>query len=239
MKFFRRTAALAVVTAGLGTAAFLAAGGAAAHVTVSSADAVQGGDAVISFQVPTESDTASTVELKVQLPADQPLADVAVAPHAGWSFTVTKAKLATPISSDDGDVTEAVSVIDWKADSTADGIKPGEFDQFLVNVGPLPKASSMTFKAIQTYSDKSVVSWIEEPAPGSSAEPDHPAPTLTLAAASATSATTAPSATVVEATSAKSSDGKATTALVLGIVGVLLGAGALAAAVLRGKPRAD
>jgi hypothetical protein len=51
----------------------------------------------------------------VQLPADQPLASVSVLPVPGWTYTVTKAKLATRISSDDGDITEAVSVVEWKA----------------------------------------------------------------------------------------------------------------------------
>ncbi|MDQ2839276.1 MAG: YcnI family protein, partial [Actinomycetota bacterium] len=65
----------------------MAAGTASAHVTVSSPSASQGGYAVLIFQVPTESDTASTTEFKLQLPADQPLASVSVQPHTGWSYT--------------------------------------------------------------------------------------------------------------------------------------------------------
>ena len=42
-------------------------------------------------------------------------------------------------------------MVDWKA--TAGGIKPGEYVDFDLSVGPLPKATSMTFKALQTYSD--------------------------------------------------------------------------------------
>ncbi len=218
----------------------MAAGTASAHVTVSSPSASQGGYAVLIFQVPTESDTASTTEFKLQLPADQPLASVSVQPHTGWSYTVTNAKLASPISSDDGSVTEAVSVIDWKADSAATAIKPGQFDQFLVSAGPLPKAPTMTFKAIQTYSDGKVVSWIEQAAPGSNTEPDHPAPTLKLAAAgtSSTASASGPAATVtsVAGTTSDSGGTKATVGLVLGIIGTLLGALALAMVVLRGRP---
>ena len=47
-----------------------------------------------------------------------------------------------------------------------------------VIAGLLPDTATLTFGAIQTYSDGTVVKWIESPAPGSSAEPDHPAPAV-------------------------------------------------------------
>ncbi len=232
----RRSLSIAVALAGIWLAGFAAAGAASAHVSVSGPGAVQGGYASLVFKVPTESATASTTGLKVQLPADQPLASVSVLPVPGWSYTVTKAKLATPISSDDGDITEAVSVIEWKAESAGTAIKPGEFNQFTISAGPLPKAASMTFKAIQTYSDGSTVSWIEQPAEGSSAEPEHPAPTLTLAAAGASSAPStapppaAPAGTSTAASSSDDDNGPAVTALVLSIVALLVAGAALAMA---------
>ncbi len=238
----RRTTAAATLVAALAAIGTLGAGQASAHVTVNGPGATQGGYAVLAFRVPTESDTASTTELKIQLPTDQPLASVAVQPHPGWSFTVTKTKLATPIASGDGNLTEAISVIDWKADSAATAIKPGEFDQFLINVGPLPKAASMTFKAIQTYSDSKIVSWIEQAAPGSATEPNHPAPTLQLAAATSPASSASPAgppatASVTAVSQQSSSSGKATTGIVLGGIGTLLGALALALVLLRGRER--
>lgn len=186
MRRSRRGPRIAVVLLGAWAAGFLGAGAAVAHVSVSSPAAVQGGYASVTFKVPNESDSASTTGLKVQLPPSQPLASVSVLPVNGWTHTMTKAKLATPISSGDASVTEAVSVIEWKADSGRTAIKPGEFNQFTISVGPLPKAPTMTFKAIQTYSDGEVVSWIEEAAAGSTADPEHPAPVLKLRAASGT-----------------------------------------------------
>lgn len=218
----------------LALAAVLAiAGPASAHVTVNPGTATQGGFAKLTFRVPTESDTASTTRLQVQFPADEPLAFVSVKPHAGWSFKVTKTKLATPIKSDDGSVTEAVSEIVWTADTPAAAIKPGEFDEFDVSAGPLPKAASMTFKAIQTYSDGTVVRWIEDRSGG--AEPEHPAPVLTLtpATTATTTATTAPSRSDGSAQADDSSDGKATAALVLAILALVLGAGGLVAGLSR------
>ncbi len=186
MRRYRRGPSIAAVLLGVWTAGFLGAGAAVAHVSVSSPAAVQGGYASVTFKVPNESDSASTTGLKVQLPPSQPLASVSVLAVPGWTYKVTKAKLATPISSGGASITEAVSVIEWKAASGQTAIKPGEFNQFTISVGPLPKAPTMTFKAIQTYSDGEVVSWIEEAAAGSTAEPEHPAPVLKLTAASGT-----------------------------------------------------
>jgi uncharacterized protein YcnI len=155
---------------------------ASAHVTISAPGATRGAsDAVVTFRVPTESDTASTTGLQVQLPTDTPIAGVLVLPMPGWTHTQKTVKLAKPISTDDGDITEAVAEIDWTA--TAGGVKPGEFGEFVVMAGQLPDAPQLTFKAVQIYSDGSRTSWTEVPAPGSTAEPEHPAPSLVLASA--------------------------------------------------------
>lgn len=231
--FANRSGSILAVTAGL---LLLGTGVASAHVVVSAPGATQGGYSVLTFRVPTESDTASTVGVKVQLPTDEPLASVSVQPKDGWTYTVTKSTLATPITTDDGQVTEAISEIDWTA--TGGGIAPGEFDQFLVSVGPLPDVPTMTFKAIQHYSDNTDVAWIEEPAAGSTAEPEHPAPTLTLAAAAADDSTTGTSTTAAPASSGVSVDsaavtttdpdaaskGSVTVAIVIGVIGVVVGA---------------
>lgn len=233
MRRTRRGLKVALALAAIWVAGLAAAGSASAHVSVSSPGAVQGGYASVTFKVPTESATASTTALKVQLPADQPLASVSVLPVPGWSYQVTKAKLAKPISSGDGEITEAASVIEWKATSPATAIKPGEFNQFTISAGPLPKAAAMTFKAIQTYSDGSTVSWIEQAAEGNAAEPEHPAPVLKLAASGAPApSSTAPSASSPAASSSSDDDGNgsAVTALVLSIVALLVAGAALAVA---------
>jgi uncharacterized protein YcnI len=96
----------------------------------------------------------------------------------GWDVAVDTTTLSKPVKSDDGGVTEAVSKITWTA--TAGGLAPGQFDLFTVSAGPLPtKTDKMTFKAIQTYDDGEVVSWIQRTVKGAP-EPDHPAPTLIL-----------------------------------------------------------
>jgi periplasmic copper chaperone A len=207
------------------------AGPALAHVSVSSPGATQGGFAVLTFRVPNETENTDTVGLKVQLPTDQPLGSVSVKPLAGWTYKVDEAKLATPITTDDGQVTEAPSVVTWTA-AKGSGIKPGEYNEFQLSVGPLPKADQMVFKAIQTYSDGKTVDWIDEAAPGSTEEPEHPAPTLQLAAAGATTTTPASTTPTVSATPAASSTGASsgavTGAYIVAILGLLAGLAGLA-----------
>jgi uncharacterized protein YcnI len=214
-----------LVTGAVSAVAVLAFVGAAnAHVTVNPNSATQGGYTRIAFRVPTESDTASTTKLEVNLPTDQPVASVLVMPVPGWTAQLNTTKLATPITTDDGDkVTEAISQIVWTADSADTAIKPGQFQEFPVSLGPLPKAASMTFKALQTYSDGTIVRWIDLTTPGQ-AEPDHPAPVLTLTAGTGD----APAAATGGASAAPTADAAAsnssgTPALVVAIIAVVLG----------------
>ena len=106
------------------------------------------------------------------------LAGVFAAPKAGWKVVVSSVKLTTPIVTDDGTIDTAVSTIIWTA--TGRGTGPGQYDDFDIAVGQLPKTESVTFKVLQSYSDGTVVRWIELNAPGSTQEPEHPAPQLSL-----------------------------------------------------------
>jgi uncharacterized protein YcnI len=203
-----------------------------AHVTVNSPGATQGSFGVLTFRMPNETDSANATELKVQLPPDQPLASVSVKPQPGWTYTVTRAKLPQPITDDDGNqVTDYPSVVDWKA--TAGGIKPGEYAEFPLSVGPLPKADSITFKALQTYSNGETVSWIDLPAAGSSDEPEHPAPTLKLAPAGGAATTPATNAAAAPAAASDegAGGGSVTGAYVVGGIGLVAGLAAFGVAV--------
>jgi uncharacterized protein len=93
----------------------------------------------------------------------------------------------------------------------------------------------MVFKAIQTYSDKKQVQWIDEQAPGSTDEPEHPAPTLQLTAAAAEGAGDpapagpAPSVSAAPAASSDSaSSGSVVGAYVVAVIGILVGVAGLA-----------
>lgn len=237
---FRRTAAVGALTAGILAAGALFATSASAHIKVSGTDAAEGGFGVITFRVPSESVTASTTGLLITFPATTPFTSVDVQPMAGWHATVTKKPLAHPHKNDDGDlITEYVAQVDYTADSKATAIPPGEFDMFNLSVGPFPDAPSMSFGALQTYSDGSTVNWDEQSANG--AEPEHPAPTLQLTAATTASSNTQPtvSASAQPQAGGVSSEGGSSwtgiVGLIAGLLALVISLAVLAANRSRGK----
>jgi uncharacterized protein YcnI len=178
----RSSARLGVVALAVAVLLGLGAGAASAHVSVSSADATPGGEGKVTFRIPDESDTASTVKIRIQLPTRTPLASVSVLPVPGWTVKTTTAKLVPPVTTDDGDrITERVAVVEFDA-AAGGGIAPGQFQEFSLDVGPIPKVDSLPFNVVQSYSDGKEVAWIE-PTLAGSPEPQHPAPVLTLTAA--------------------------------------------------------
>ncbi|AUG81197.1 hypothetical protein CFP65_6547 [Kitasatospora sp. MMS16-BH015] len=220
----RTSTARRLATPGVLAAATLAATAvpAFAHVTVQPGTAAQGAYTAVAFRVPDESDKASTTKLEVSLPADHPVASVAIQPVPGWTAVAAKTQLATPLKTDDGDsITEAVSTITWTADPTAK-IAPGQFQEFKVSLGPLPTdTDALVFKALQTYDDGTVVRWIDDTKPGQP-EPQHPAPTLTLTKGVAPTPTTPPKTT--PAAAAPTTSSADSTARTLGVIGIVIGA---------------
>jgi uncharacterized protein YcnI len=195
-----------------------------AHVSINPPEAPKGAAVTLAFQIPNERSDATTTAVAVQFPADHPIADAAVQAIPGWKVTVSKTKLTTPVTTDEGaSLDERVDLITWTA--TGAGIGAGEFQQFLVSVGLPSDTDLLTFPTIQTYSNGDKVRWIEK-RPAGGAEPDHPLPELKLTAASPSTA----SATVT--TSTKHDDNTAKTlaivALIVGAIGLLVGVGGFA-----------
>jgi uncharacterized protein YcnI len=157
-----------VVIAGAAAAAlYLPAGTAlaSAHVHAHSDNAVRGGTAIVTFEVPNESSTgAATIALTVTLPN---VASAHTEAMPGWT-----AKLDRDAAS--GTVRSAT----WTATPNG-GIPADQFALFRISV-QLPDADTVSFPATQTYSDGSVVKWDQPPQPGGR-EPERPAPMLSLA----------------------------------------------------------
>jgi uncharacterized protein len=164
---------------GIVSAAVLAwAAPAFAHVTVSPDESVAGGFATLTFQVPNESDTASTTKLEVSFPSDNPIAIASVQPVPGWTNEVATAPLDPPVETEDGQIDERVESVTWTATEGAE-IKPGEFQQFRISVGLPDTVGALAFPSLQTYSDGDVVRWVD-PTDPSAPEAEFPAPTVTL-----------------------------------------------------------
>ncbi|WNM40767.1 YcnI family protein [Micromonospora halotolerans] len=222
MTRLRRPATAAALTlAAVATAVLGLAGPASAHVTVNPQEAMQGSYGRFAFRVPNESDTASTTKVEVNLPENAPVGSVSTMPVPGWTVAVEKRKVDPPIEVHGSQLTEAVSKLTWTAAPNG-GVKPGEFQEFPVSMGPLPQVDRMVFKVLQTYSDGNVSRWIEEPTPGGE-EPENPAPVLTLAAASASASPVASAPAAAAADDDGDDDADTGTATAFGVAGLVAG----------------
>ncbi len=216
---FRRTSALVAVWAVTALAVTVVTGATAwAHVTPDPDTAVKGaGDQVFTFRVPDEKPDADTVSLKLQLPQDHPIAAVEVAEMPGWTSTITTRHLETPLTTDDGSFSDVASEITW----TGGSITPGHYGEFKILAMGLPDdTDSLTFKAVQGYSDGTTVSWIDT---GKGAE--FPAPVVTLTAAVHHDAKATTTAAPTSSASSGSDDA-------LGITGIVVGGIALITAIV-------
>src|SRR5262249_38265936 len=111
---------------------------ASAHVTLQPGSLPKGAsDVIVGFAVPNESTTgASTVKLEIDFPTTKPILGVHAQAIPGWSATVESAKLAKPVTTDDGVISEAVSTVTWA--STTGGIGQDQYGMFNVLAGTLP-----------------------------------------------------------------------------------------------------
>ncbi len=202
----RRTRLLAVtaLTAGLALATTASA---QAHVRVHADTTTTGSFSALTFRVPNESPTESTVEVSVQLPQDRPFVYVSSKPVPGWKVVSTEETLPKPVDSDGTTITKAVRTVTWTAEKGG-GVAPGEYQEFSLSVGPLPEPGTILLPAAQTYSDGKVVSW-SQPTPAGGDEPESPAPELVVTAASSDPSPTSPSATEPPATTSAATDGAA------------------------------
>ena len=208
-----------------------------AHVTLQPNTAPAGAYTRLDVRVPNERDDASTTKVEVQFPDG--FASASYEPVPGWTVKVGKKTLDTPIQTDDGEITEGVDTITWTADSEADAIPPGAFEDFGLSVQIPGKAGDkLTFKALQTYTGGEVVRWI------GAEDSDNPAPIVTVEAATEADqgashtdeaeATATPaasqSATAATATEDDSSNTLAIVALIVGALGLIAGTAGLLAA---------
>lgn len=178
---------------------------AAAHVTVQPGEAEQGSYTKLAFRTPNESDTAATIKLEVELPAE--IESARTKPVPGWTATVEG------------------RTIRWEGGR----IEPGQFQEFEISVGPLPEVKQVVFEATQTYEDGLVVRWADLVVEGEE-KPEHPVPTLTLVhgddhPAEEVDAEPIASVDEDEVDTAKS---YGFIGMALGAIGVIFGVGALA-----------
>jgi uncharacterized protein YcnI len=228
-------AALATVTTLAGPAL------ADAHVTVQPPQAAAGSHAVLDVRVPNEEADQRTLSVAVRFPPG--IASASYEPVPGWRVRVATRKPATPVQSGGRLLTEEVDTVTWTAERSADGIRPGQFRDFPVSIlVPEGKAgSTLTFKAVQTYSGGEVVRWIGGP------DADEPAPRVTLEPAvpehgavdhDVSEADGKASASAARPAAAVADDADDTLPIVLGTVGLVAGLAGLGVALAGRRRRA-
>jgi len=231
---FKRAGFLAAT---VGVAGLLGTGIASAHVTanVYGPQPTKGGYAAIVFRVPSEEkDPITTTKVAVDFKADYGIGSVRTKPVPGWTAQVTKSKLPAPITKANGtQITEAVTAVTWTAQPGSE-LKATDYQEFSVSFGPLPtNVDQVEFPAHQTYSDGKVVDW-NQPTPANGEEPEHPAPAVKLAAKSEgdehgmanTASTTGEHTEAAAATSDNTARWLGGAGLLVGAVGLGVGAGA-------------
>ncbi|MDX6656785.1 MAG: hypothetical protein QOH62_1578, partial [Solirubrobacteraceae bacterium] len=181
--------------------------------------------------------SADTVKIAVQMPPG--VLSVSPVPPPGWTITLKHRKLAKPIKTDDGTVTEEVSEVDIGGGR----IKPGESGLFPLAISVPGKAGDvLAFKTVQTYTGGKVVRWIgsassSEPSPtvdvtnadGAALDVSGDAgPPATLPAALTGAPAPSPAPAKATSTSKGASKGLGIAGVVLGGLALLLAAAALA-----------
>src|SRR3954470_5713893 len=168
MRFNTRATSRALITVAAVSIGLLAdTAPASAHVRADADNPTPGSYSVVTFKVPNESEKgALTTQLSVTLPN---LASASTEAMPGWTARLDR---DTPAG--------IVRSVTWTA-APGSGVAPDQFGLSRISVR-LPDAATVSLPATQTYSDGTVVRW-DQPMPPGAAEPEHPAPTLTLTAA--------------------------------------------------------
>ena len=137
-----------------------------AHIHVNADHAVRGDVALVTFQVPNESEKGvPTTKVTITLPN---VASASTDVMAGWTATLDR----DPASG-------AYRSVTFTAIPNT-GIGATQFELFPLSI-TLPDADSVSFPVTQTYADGTRVTWDQPPLPGGG-EPEYPAPVLPLTA---------------------------------------------------------
>ena len=228
------TRSIKVAAVGAATAAHMALGlgSAAAHVSVAPDSTSEGGYSQLTFKVPSESKTATTSKITVDLPAATPFTSVRVKPVQGWNAEIVRGALPQPVTIDGATITEAPLSVTWTANNAESQLSIDQYQEFSLSVGRLPKSgTTVTLPVAQSYSDGSVRNW-DDPVIDGEGEPKEPAPSFVTTAAHGGHGAAAPVPETAElsataAVTPAADDTLGIAGLGAGILGLALGTAAL------------
>ena len=146
---------------------------AAARVSIVPGAVKGGGTETFAVRLANERQDTSSNRFELVFPKDIPISSVEVVPVEGWTATVHQRRLARPVEVDGQVVREVAASIVWEGDR----VGPGQYEQFLVTLGPLPRDGVLAFAATQTYTNGDTDTWTDATAAG---RQDSRAPTVTI-----------------------------------------------------------
>jgi uncharacterized protein YcnI len=181
-------------------AMLLFAGIASAHVVVYPKEVTQGSYEKFTVRVPSESESP-TISVAVEIPNDVTVSRFQ--PMDGWKYEITK------------DATDKITNVLWT--STGAGLSATEFGEFNMQGKIGDTATSLAWKAHQTYKDGTVVDWV------GAADADKPASVTTVKAkAAGTDEHGTATAATTEANSSNTALYLSIAALVLGLLALFI-----------------
>ncbi|SDQ39664.1 Uncharacterized protein YcnI [Curtobacterium sp. UNCCL20] len=231
-----------VGTATLGVTAAIVlgtAGMASAHVSATATSTAADSYTTATFSLPHGCDGSPTTKIEFQVP--ESIIEVTPTVNPNWTISKATAKYTSPSASADDespeDAGERVTSVTYTAKTP---LPADERDTFSLSFSlPDGKPGDLVeFPALQTC-EKGSVEWNQEQKAGE-AEPEHPAPSITLTAAEAMDDDGDPIAATPTAEAASSTSTPSDPDLVgrfLGLGGLVLGAVALVVAVANTRRR--
>ncbi len=211
-----------LTTGGLAAAGLLAlAAPASAHISPSISEAPAGSYAKFDLRVPHGCEEAGTTKLEVQIPDG--INSVTPQVVTGWTIERTIVPVDPPIDDGHGgQITERTSVVTWSGGPLAHD----QLEEFGLSVKlPDTPDTTIAFPVVQTCEDGSSTPWIQVPEEGAE-EPEHPAPTIHLTAATDEHGAADDDEAAAPAASEDDDDDSAATPLA--VTGIVLGAAGLA-----------
>ncbi|MES2255685.1 MAG: YcnI family protein [Pseudomonadota bacterium] len=156
------------------SALLLSATPAMAHVVIANPQGKAASTFIAGFRVGHGCAGSPTTTLTVTVP--ESIITARPQPKAGWTLSMTHAKLAAPVAGEGGPITERVSSITWTG-----GVLPADqYDEFVVMLRLPDNAGVLNFPVLQSC-QKGAENWAELP-DGSGKRPAHPAASLTVTA---------------------------------------------------------
>lgn len=228
----RRLTRAALVAAAL-TAIVAAPAG--AHVTANPDTATAGGFARFAFRVSHGCDGAATNVVSIAIPDGVVSVKPEMIPF--WDAETVVGELDEPVELHGEQITEGVTEVTWTAQDGHE-LPDDRFAEFGLSVRLPETAGVVHFPAIQECVNGEELRWIEIPAEGQDAhELESPAPAVTVTAAEGRHGDAGATGAGVD--EANGADALVITALVAGLLGVVLGAASFATARRRTPGPAD